>query len=87
MRQFAFKTDEESAEYCEAVIQEMVRLFDISEEEALGRMNRAWRGIEFVGDDDLIYHEDEEYWAKNIYYGKDSAWWMDPPDLQPLPYP
>ncbi len=85
MREFTFKTDEQSRDYCELILQEMVQLFGISEEEALVRMNRTWRGLEFLGDNDLIYHEDEEYWANNIYYGKDSMWWTDPPDLKPLP--
>lgn len=87
MRAYTFQTDEQSREFCEGILQEMVRRFGVSETEALGRINRAWSGLEIVGDDDLIYHEDEEYWAQNIYYGKDSEWWLDPPGLAPLPYP
>ena len=87
MTRFTFKTDSESAQYCEGILAEMTALFSISADEALGRMNRTWDGQEILGDDDPIYHEDEEYWANTIYYGKDSNWWMNPEGLKPLPYP
>lgn len=87
MSMFEFRTDNESETYCLDIVREMNRLFAISENEAIGRMNRAWKGIEFIGSDDLIYHEDEKYWANTIYYGKDSYWWMNPPNLEPLPWP
>ena len=86
MRNYQFVTDKESRVYVDAILDEMVRLFSIPEEEALGRINRAWKALELIGDEDLIYHEDEEYWAKTIYYGKDSEWWNNPPSLRPLPY-
>lgn len=84
---FIFKTDKESYEYCVSIIDKMVELFGITKEEALGRMNKTWGNLELVGDDDLIYHEDEDYWANNIYYGKNSRWWTNPDGLKPLPYP
>lgn len=87
MNNFSFKTDEQSFEFCKSIIQEMVMLFGIDKDEAIGRMNRLWTGLEFLGDEDLIYHEDEEYWANTIYYGKGSFWWKEPDDLKPLPYP
>ncbi len=86
MNRFTFKTDEGAEEYCEAILAEMRGLFSISTDEALGRMNRAWDGQEFLGEEDPVYHEDEKYWANTIYYGKDSNWWMNPPNLKPLPY-
>ncbi len=87
MSRFNFKTDQEGREYCEEILKQMIVLFSIEESEALARMNRSWEGQDILGDDDPIYHEGEEYWAKTIYYGKDSNWWMNPPDLQPLPRP
>lgn len=87
MSRFSFKTDQESYKYCEEILKKMVALFSIEESEALGRMNRSWEGQDLRGDDEVIYHEDEEYWANTIYYGKGSYWWMNPPDLKPLPYP
>lgn len=64
----------------------MVRLFSISLEEAIGRINREWQGKPIVGDD-IVYHEAEDYWAQNIYFGKSSEWWLSPPGLKPKPYP
>ncbi|ASA54568.1 hypothetical protein [Vibrio gazogenes] len=87
MSHFEFKTDSESAAYCEEILGKMIELFAIDSEEAIGRMNKYWHNQIIVGEDDPIYHEDEEYWAKTIFYGKDSFWWMNPPDLKPLPYP
>jgi hypothetical protein len=83
---FDFKTDSESQVFCESIVNKMVEMFNINIEEAVGRVNRAWRGQELIGPDRMIYHEDEEYWANTIYYGKDSYWWLNPPDLKPLPF-
>lgn len=87
MSRFSFTTDSESAAYCEGILERMVKLFKIDDTEAIGRMNKYWDNQIITGEDDPIYHEDEEYWAKTIYYGKESLWWMNPPDLKPLPYP
>lgn len=87
MRKFNFKTDQKSNEFCENIISEMMDLFKIADEEALGRINHCWRGIEFTGEDYVYYHEEEYHWAHEIYYGKDSVWWQKPEGLKPLPYP
>jgi len=87
MSKYAFKTDAKSKKFCDDIVEEMVKAFSISEDEAIGRMNRLWKNIEIIGDDDPVYHEDEEYWARTIYYGKDSDWWLNPPGLKPQPYP
>jgi hypothetical protein len=86
MSSFEFETDEQSSAFCEQIAEEMVELFRISREEAIGRINRDWRGLKLIGPDDVIYHEDETYWANTIYYGKGSNWWLNPPDLKPRPY-
>lgn len=87
MVDFTFTTDQQSSEYCRAILDSMMNLFGIKESEALGRMNRAWSGQTITGEDDPIYHEDEEYWAYTIFYGKDSNWWMDADGLAPIPFP
>jgi hypothetical protein len=84
---FQFETDSQSAEFCEAIVNRMVSLFGITIDEAIGRLNQDWKGISITGPDDVIYHEDEDYWAKTIYYGKGSNWWLNPPSLKPRPYP
>jgi len=83
---FDFGTDKESQFFCESIAREMVRLFNISHDEAIGRINREWMRRKIIGDD-VIYHETENYWAKNIYFGKSSEWWLSPLSLKPKPYP
>jgi hypothetical protein len=89
MSRFRFPTDSQSRDYLELIVEAMKELFGISDEEAVGRINRMWGAIEFVGPDDAIYHEGPDYWAKTIYYDESSFWWMDPPptNLKPRPYP
>ncbi|WP_313919556.1 hypothetical protein [Tahibacter sp.] len=81
------ETDAEGREFCESIAREMVRLFGISLDEAVGRINRAWRDDRAVVADSVVYHETDSYWAKKIYYGKESSWWLDQPGLKPLPFP
>lgn len=85
--QYTFTTDYKSKEFFDKVAELMIVLFEISHDEAVGRMNRLWNDQVFTGPDNLIYHEDVDFWAYNVFYGGDSSWWMNPPDLKPLPYP
>lgn len=84
---YTFTTDAQSRAFFNTIADRMSVLFKIGSEEAVGRMNRLWNGQIFTGADNLIYHEDEEFWANTVFYGGDSKWWMNPPDLKPLPYP
>jgi hypothetical protein len=70
-----FATDAESDAFCREIVAELVRLFSVPAEEAVGRINRHWRGQAFIGAD-IVYHETPGYWAHVIYMGKDSAWWI-----------
>lgn len=83
---FAFQTDDHTKYACEEIVGEMVKLFGISTDEAIARINEAWDGLSIIGPDDLIFHETTGYWAHNIYYGKDSRWWLFPEGLEPRPY-
>jgi hypothetical protein len=83
---FDFLTDGRSRIFCETIAREMCVRFGVSKEEALGRINRAWAGQSIVGDD-IVYHEDEVFWACDIYYGHDSLWWKPGEKPEPLPYP
>ena len=94
MARYLFKTDEKSEAYCDLIAQEMARFSHISESEAIQRINKTWAHVpKIVGDQELIYHEDEKYWARTIYYGKSSCWWLNEtnrakngfPPLSPLP--
>jgi hypothetical protein len=36
---------------------------------------------------DIAYHEEPDYWARTIYYGPNSHWWVHGQELIPLPPP
>lgn len=83
---FEFTATGSSLRLCERIVGRMVELFGISVEEAVGRINQQWAGLEFE-DLDLICHEDQDFWANDMYYGHGSHWWRKPPGLKPMPYP
>ncbi|OKP94998.1 hypothetical protein [Paenibacillus sp. P46E] len=87
MEKFSFVTTDESEKFCEEIILEMIRLFNISDEEAWGRLNEFWKTP--FGEEDIRYHEGDEFWAKTIYYGPNIRWWKreGDPTLKPVPYP
>lgn len=59
------------------IADEMVNLFNITRAEAIARINAHWDGQEFTGKHgDLIQHEDDHFWAMQIYY-------LDVPDWDP----
>jgi hypothetical protein len=64
---FTFTTDTQSNAFFEEIASRMVALFRVGHEEAVGRMNRLWSGQTFTGPDDLIYHEDEDFWANMCF--------------------
>jgi hypothetical protein len=59
----------EGEELCEGIVKELRRLYGISEMDALQRINEHWRNQE-IGSfpDDVVFHEDETFWAKNIFH-------------------
>jgi hypothetical protein len=81
-----FGASRKARRYVEQIVELMVDRFSISRDEAVGRVNQAWRHLDHIGDSDLIFHELPEYWAKTIYFGKDSQWWLGEEGLEPLPY-
>jgi len=87
MSRFTFNTDPDSEVFCVEIAAKMMELFGIPEPESIGRINRHWDGQSITGPCDMIDHEDAEYWAKTIYFGKKSFWWKGEQGLRPLPYP
>lgn len=83
---FEFQATGDSLALCEQIVGRMTELFGISVDEALGRVNGQWGGLQF-DDPDIICHETADYWANTIYFGKDSFWWLKPAGLTPVPYP
>lgn len=65
--EFDFETDPESHEFCVTIASIMAERYAISIADAIDRINRLWAGTTFVGEDDIIYHQTESYWANHIY--------------------
>lgn len=87
MNTFTFETDAKGQQFCQVIANEMVKLFKISINEAVARINREWKNVKLVGDQHMLYHETEIFFAKDIYYGHDSKWWKDEEGAKPQPYP
>lgn len=87
MNEYSFRTDADARVFCDEIADEIVRVFSFTRDEAIGRINRHWGGVDFFGKEDLRYHEDVEFWARDIVYGADVAWHRSPPGLKPLPFP
>ena len=86
---FEFRTTEEAFDFCKEIAECMIKDFGISQEEAIGRINQAWRNSHFDEEWDIRFHELPETMAYMLYYGPDSQWWKrkGDPTLRPLPYP
>jgi len=80
-----FKVTLEGDEFCNEILLFMVSEFKIQKEDAIKRINQRWCNVDFKNENDIRYHEDEEFWAYDIYYGSDSQWWNKPKNLTPLP--
>ena len=80
---FQFETDDEAYQFCVEIADLMVSLFGITTEEAVGRINRDWKDKPIIGDNNMLYHETADYFAKKIYYFKVSYWWL--PEAKPIP--
>jgi hypothetical protein len=89
MNRFTIKLDSEGEEFFNEVVDKLIELFEITEEEAIGRINRYWGKTDFTGKEYLIIsHDGEEEWAKTLYYGKESHWWLRKGEkIEPIPYP
>jgi hypothetical protein len=80
---FEFETDNQSQAYCELIAHEMCALFGMPLEEAVLRINRHWQGQSIIGEHNLVYHRDENFWANQIYYEDDCSWWVPGSVLTP----
>jgi hypothetical protein len=78
---FEFSIDEQAQGFCEQIAVEMRRLFNVSLDEAVDRINAHWYGQEIIGEDDIVYHEDETFWANQIYYDESYSWWLESPPM------
>ena len=80
---------EDVRRHMEEIVREMMNLWSLSAAEAIGRVNRFWLGKTFVStaQADVVLREEPSHWAKTIYYGPDSNWWLGENDLTPVPFP
>jgi hypothetical protein len=93
--EFPCAGDNDALTFCREIVDEMVRLFEISNDEAVARVNRQWSEPEegqvapqtWIVGLDIIYHEEPDRWAKFIYYGGEGRWWDPASGVQPLPPP
>ena len=92
--EFPCAADTDALEFCREIASLMQKQFGISKEEAVARINRQWSeplhdgGVNprtWIIGLDVVYHEEAEHWASDIYFGHDSCWWL--PGAQPTPLP
>lgn len=86
MGKFRIKMSAKAEWYSEEIVKQLMGLFSISYEEAVGRFNKHWPNLDEIGDDDMFYHMLPEEWAHEIYYGAGTYWWDKDHELKPLPY-
>jgi len=94
MRKYDCNFDDYGLEFLNSITNKMIELFGITEDEAVGRINRRFSGQDFFDPErpekeiNIAYHEDEYYWANTLYYGKDSFWWIRKGEkIAPIPFP
>ena len=86
MRTFTFATTPELDVYFDLVVSVLIRDFGVTEEEAVGRVNRTFGGHDVIGDKYLT-HEWAKDTAYQIYYGPNQMYWKPDAALTPVPYP
>lgn len=64
--EFAFPVVDEMVDYVTEIVCEMARIFKIPVSEALALVNQHWDAFA-IGHDNLLGHEEPEYWARTIY--------------------
>jgi hypothetical protein len=64
--EFACPVVDDMREHVSSVVEEMVRIYGISSPDALAILNEHWASVE-IRSDDLIGHEEPEYWARTIF--------------------
>ena len=86
MGKYKFTTDDEGERFCYQIYMAMMSQFGISKEEAIARINQEWEKRSLVGQS-IAYHKVPEEWAKEIYWGHDSYWWIEGEKREELKLP
>lgn len=92
MSEFQMALSPDVHELLDGIVHEMIRSFGISRAEAIARINEQWHGQDLTAGDEIILHEDEQYWALFIYFGPDIQDWRPEGDRvgwhpRPMPAP
>lgn len=71
--------------YLEEIAAEMATIFSISLDEARGRINHEFGQTQFLTpiEVNVLLHEEQDVWARHIYYGRGSFWWLGEAGLEP----
>jgi hypothetical protein len=87
--EFDFVAREDALAFVGQILDEMRTQFGIDDEEALGRINRQWKGMSFESqaDVDTLTHERAADWARIIYYGPSARWWDESARPTPVAFP
>jgi hypothetical protein len=64
--EFAFPVVDDMREYVSSIVEEMAWIFRIPKSDALAIVNEHWASFE-IGPDNLLGHEEPEYWARTIF--------------------
>lgn len=88
MTSLRISATEEAQSYLEEIAVEMTQMFGISREEAYGRINDQLGRRTFLTEIEVsnLKHEEQDVWAKHIFFGRQSFWWLDEDGAVPLPY-
>lgn len=87
LQKYIFSTTEKTEKYIDEIVNQLMMLFTLPHQEAVGRVNRHWSNINRMDDDGMIFHMLPDEWAHEVYYGSNSFWWKkDKKDLIPLPF-
>jgi len=74
---FRADLDKDAQNFFTEIAEEMMRRFEISEEDAVQRINNYWPDKKFHGEDliaNILYHESPDYWSQAIYHGRPDFW-------------
>ena len=91
MGKFPCAIDTQAETFCLRIARRMKTFFEISEDEAIGRVNEFFSNTKIGGPAEIAYHRVAEDWAKLIYYEEGTWYWVDKwmkeHTPKPRPYP
>jgi hypothetical protein len=76
MSKFTFPLGATNEAFCQEIVRAMVFFFALTEDEAIARINQQWGHTTFA-DDELLFTQTPDHWAKWIYFGERSWYSFD----------